>query len=298
MDCQKERSAIVEASDGTITALARNRLVQLRGERWEDVIRGSPLASERIDQAFFDREGHLVVMTNSEIWYRIGGRDDEFRRAAVAGSTWGQFAQQPDGSLWALKNRPGANSAVIERLFLDDVPRPRAERIVLPASAFIADRSGEIWIAGDRGLTKFIPRSERASDSTSLVAQTATLDEFTHADGLTGDSEAVIQDQSGSVWSAGNRGIDQFKAPRKVRFIDEPLSKDPVLTVCPSGDVWIGIYGKPAWSIHQGAVTQHGPNRDPIAMYCDQAETVWLADSAGFFRYQSGRVEPVTLPPV
>lgn len=289
---------IIESPDGAISAVARNQLVELRGEKWEQVIRVSPLASERIGQAFYDRDGHLVVMTDSEIWYRGRGRDDEFHKAAAAGATWGQFAQQADGSLWTLENTPGRKGAVIERLFLDNVPRSHPERIVLPASTFIADREDAIWIAADKGLLQFVPSSPRHSDLHSVMAPgVQRRDLFTQADGLSGDSEVVMQDQSGNIWSGGVRGIDRFKVPRVVRFVDEPLTKDPVLTVCPSGDLWMATYGKPVWTIHQGVVTEHGPHRDPMAIYCDQAGTVWLTDSGGLFRYQAGRIESVPPPP-
>jgi signal transduction histidine kinase/ligand-binding sensor domain-containing protein len=291
-----EVAQIIEAPDGTVTAVARNHLVQLRGERWEEVIRTSPLANERIGQAFFDREGRLLVMTDSEIWYRVGGSDDVFRRAAAAGANWGQFAQQPDGSLWTLKNSVANTPAAVERLFLDDVPRSHPERILIRASAFIADRSDAIWIAADKGLVKFVPHSQRAAVVSSGLAQKVALDE-SYANSVTTETNAVLQDESGNIWSAGTDGLDRFKVPRLVRFIDQRLSREPVLTVCPSGEVWIATYDKPVWSVHQDVVTEHGPKRDPTGIYCDQAGAVWLAEYSGFFRYQAGHIEPVPLPP-
>lgn len=94
---------------------------------------------------------------------------------------------------------------------------------------FFKDREGALWIGTyHSGLWRVV---------------NGKAEHFTHADGLSSNNIAsIFEDREGSIWVATTQGIDQFRAPRIVRFAaQEGLSGDrPAnLFVTTSGDLWV-----------------------------------------------------------
>jgi signal transduction histidine kinase/ligand-binding sensor domain-containing protein len=286
---------LVQAPDATIYAIAKDHLVRLRGDRWDEVVLPGPLSSQVIVRVFFDHEGRLWVLSESDIWYRAPGEDQGFQKTAETGSMFGTFAQQPDGSIWVMKNVLGQEPAEIQRVFLVG-SSSHPERVKIAASDFISDDAGTLWIAADNGIAKFDWSNVDAARQGASIVGSPPLNTFTRADGMTGDATVVMQDSSGDIWAGGTRGIDRFKIPRLVRFTDERLAVDPAITVCPSGTIWTATHDQPLHEIRGDLVIDHGPAREANALFCDRAETLWVASEGKFWHLRNGVNEAIQPP--
>ena len=273
-------SQLIQSPDGEMMALVKNQLMVLSGGRWQNVVGLSALQGEPIRQVFFDREGHMLLLTNAAVWYRSNA-GQRLIRSAAAGGYWGSFAEQPDGSLWVLTNSRGPHPAIIQRVHLDDSAHTASEKFAIPATQLAQGTVGSLWIAADAGLARW--------------TLGATPDLYTHLDGLTpGTVNTVLKDATGTVWAGTDSGLDRFKTPRLVRVLG-PGSHFPALSVCPTGEVWVAGEG-PVQSIQDDVVHTHGPARNSEAIYCDHEGVVWLVADEGFWRYQGDAVQKVSPP--
>jgi signal transduction histidine kinase/ligand-binding sensor domain-containing protein len=276
---------ILQSPDGTILAIARDRLVELHQARWHELDAANGLPNESVASASFDHSGRLFVMANKRIWLQESRRGN-FRKLPTEGGVWGAFAERPDHSVWAITNVPDRKPAYIEQLQLgaDSLP---ARRIVIEASGFMSDDRGALWIAGDKGVAR-----------ADLGSRTQPPEVFTHVEGLTSDSvNTVFRDRSGNVWVGTSAGIDRFRNTPLVRFIDRNLPLTPRITACPSGEVWVASHQMPPFSVRSADLIDHGPPRNGAAIYCDQTGAVWLSDQQGFFRYGAADIRAISLPP-
>lgn len=288
---------ILQSPDGSILAIARDHLVQLRDGRWSNYGTSAGYPNEAVSSAFFDHSGRLFVMANMAIWLQNSGREN-FRMLPTAGGLWGMFAERPDGSVWVITNLPNRKPAYIERLPLDTDPQAPPQRIIIDASGFIADDHGALWIAGDKGVARANFGLHASPAAAGVQAGNQGLDVYTHVEGLTSDAVSTIfQDRSGNLWVGTAAGIDRLRNTPLVRFVDRTLPFNPQLTVCPSGEVWAGSYQTTPFSVRRGATTDHGTTRNSVAIFCDRAGVVWLSDRMALFRYQGGDVRAITPPP-
>jgi hypothetical protein len=89
---------IGEAPNGTIMALPRDRLMELRSGHWEDVPAAASLLGQAVSQFSFDRSDALWVVTVGSIW-RLPAGGKKFEKVWDKGTAIANFSQSPDGSL-------------------------------------------------------------------------------------------------------------------------------------------------------------------------------------------------------
>jgi signal transduction histidine kinase/ligand-binding sensor domain-containing protein len=285
---------IFEAPGGTMMAVARNRLVQLNSDRWEESQSASSLLGEEVRGCFFDRTGTLWLATQASIWQLPPGQQ-HFQRTSESGGTDVMFAESADGGIWLRASNPGPAPAVIRRLFAGPKENDSEKQLKIDAGDLLFDRDGLFWIATQKGILRIRPDH---ADQYDLQARDAR-DTYSHPDGLTSDSAiSVLQDSSGDIWFGTTAGLDRFRKPNLVRFINKRLAETPYFTLaeCPSTDLWVGIYGKPLLSVRGGEVLEHKPIREPVFAHCDLNGTLWLSDEKGLFRYQGDQIQRIPPP--
>jgi signal transduction histidine kinase/ligand-binding sensor domain-containing protein len=279
---------ILEAPDGTMLAIARNRLVRLQGGRWGAVAdAAASLKNENVVRMFFDRRRTLWVATETSVWSLEDGQA-HFQKTEEPGGFVTGFAESPDGHLW-MSAITGDSRTRRLRVGIDH--GAPSQPLPFAADGIDVDRDGRLWLASQNGLV-LLPAS--APDGKN--AET-----FSHVDGLSDDSATsnILRDMLGNVWVGTPRGLDRFRAPRLVRFIDRPIPRMSLLAACPSGEMWLGGYYGMV-SARNGTITQSrrkDADVNDFSAFCDRHSVLWLTDEDGLWRLDHGVYQRMPAPP-
>jgi len=287
------QGGIVQSPDGTMWAVVRSHLLRLNQNRWHEDAWNDRLSRNDIEQVFFARSGAQWIAAGGQIYSRANTAEPFMPR--TNGSPDGTaLAGASDGSVWALLTEHLAIPPITVKLLTGSYAgAPRGVMSAGDQSSLIDD-DGSLWVANDHGLLRFAPGkwpSIRADPE-------ASAETYGHVDGLSADSiTSLFRDQAGSIWVGTSKGLDRFKKPALVRYLDTPLTGDALLTSCPNGDVWIASRDSPLMSIHDGVADPHGYNRWIISLYCDRAGILWFGEQNGIWRYESDKFDYVAYPP-
>jgi signal transduction histidine kinase/ligand-binding sensor domain-containing protein len=290
---------IGEAPDGTIMALPRDRLMELRSGHWESVRAAASLLGQEVSQFSFDQSGTLWVVTVSAIW-RFPAGDQKFEKVWDKGTAVANFSQSPDGSLWVYTAAMGVGPNLLRRLPGNGNDSSPSWQVTVNGAGLIFDSHGVIWMATDHeGVLRLTPKNSTSTNrlGTSLE-KIFSSDIYRHSDGLTADAARyLMEDSSGDIWIATSLGIDRLRKPTLKRFVDRKIQYDAVLTQCPGGALWLSDPGLSAVSIEDGKMIEHGRPRNPSSAYCDRTNAVWLPAREGLDVVKKNQIYHVPTPP-
>ena len=274
-------------------AVARNRLVHLVGGRWRDESSILRLLAEDVYQTFFDREGNQWIATGKSV-YRLPAGQHKLENVDPSGAIGGIFTEAPDGSLWMSSESLAQKQGSVRLIYSRGSAVARSAKIKASTVALLSDTEGSLWIAPvNHGLL----RAHAAQTSSGDSPQGLLLENYSHLDGLTSDSVSrILQDHAGNIWVSTNRGLDRFKQPRLIRYVDRPLPLIQALGTCADKETWVGTYGAPLLSIRDGHTFEHGHERKIINVFCDLDGAVWFTDDEGLWRYQSDHFFHIPAP--
>ena len=150
----------------------------------------------------------------------------------------------------------------------------------------LTDREGNLWAGtGQGGLHRFKPRLFQMYDTRNGMAGNVVT--------------SVSEDRQGRMWIGVNGGgLHCWESGRMFR-VTEPaslLEYPLVYSVLAEGKgaVWVGIYGRTALRVFQGAVTpfhlkETADPATPWALFESRAGEIWLGTESGLMRYADGR---------
>jgi signal transduction histidine kinase/ligand-binding sensor domain-containing protein len=284
---------IVQAPDGAIWTIARNHLVHFSQGRWiEDAWNGSAPRAD-VEEMFFDRAGTQWVEAGGSIYSRQSASQPFALRGL--GSQFGNtIAATPDGSLWNVETQQLALPARTVAKLADKYGQGSSGEISQSDQTAVFDRDGFLWIANDHGIIRYAPDQFPSAKSN----QPAVAETYGHIDGLTSDSIiALFRDKSGNIWVGTSRGLDRFKMPALVRYLDVPLTGEVTLASGANGDVWIASRDSPLVSVHEGNSTAHGYNRWISSLYRSASGSLWFGEQAGVWNYNDEKFRFIPFPP-
>jgi signal transduction histidine kinase/ligand-binding sensor domain-containing protein len=138
------------------------------------------------------------------------------------------------------------------------------------------DSTHAIWVVADNVLRRYRwpPGADRP-----------IVDEFTAADGLTGQVFSLLEDREGNIWAGTTRGLDRF-GPARLHQVPLPEpSLDPLLIPTRDGEPWIGgqVGGVLRLGTHPAVTQDLGRNIMTATRARDGS--LWVAGSLGVLRY-------------
>lgn len=295
---------IVSAPDGSIWAVARNQLVHLVNNRWQEAGRSVGLAQKSVYELLFDKEGTLWIAAGDALYALPKGHSRvqliELLTTAHDLRSVSRLVEATDGSLWISESFYSGEPDMVKRLPIKGFIATEPVLIRDQAISLIPSSDGSLWILSiTGGVWRVRTTGVRARDSRSgLLVEKVSTERFTRGDGLTSNyTFDGIEDKAGNVWIATDRGLDRFRTPDFLRFVDYPLADSAKLAACPQGGIWMADNGTPLLSYQDGRTVAHGPVRDTLSIYCDHRGVVWLNDMQGLWKYQNGRFTHVPYPP-
>lgn len=155
------------------------------------------------------------------------------------------------------------------------------------------DQGGNIWIAADRGLIKFIPQKEEF---------TLYQPKYGKEDLRFNEFYALCEDRSGTLWIGApkggvftfDKGSETFKNYRHNPNIPNSLSSNDVLSICEdqSGSIWIAalfggldIYDRERDNFRSYTSNFKNPNSlsndRPICIFEDRTGVLWVGTHKG-----------------
>jgi signal transduction histidine kinase/ligand-binding sensor domain-containing protein len=296
---------ITQGPDGTIAAIARGQLVELRSGRWVQSVAASATLGSDVQRIFFDRKGTLWAATRTYIW-KLPIGDREFEKVSQAGGLDTYFAEAPDGTVWAQNQLVDPAQSFTRRISGGDLGRAVPDRIRSDGVRMLFDWNGLLWMGStDTGVLRVLPTQtpQRVADRRGRT-DGFSIEHYPSLEGLSHIGVySMMMDNAGDIWVGTSAGLDRFRRPNLVRFFDKQLAETGVaITQCPRGDLWLGVPQSSAISMRDGVVKAHGPKREFIAAHCDAANVVWMTSYQGLWRYSDDTSRnippPVGIPPV
>lgn len=317
-------TTLFEDAGGNVWAGNRSGLYRFAEDRWEPAGAGLPTGAV-LYSAYVDRRGEFFVATPSGAFRRTAGQS-RFRNAERVDRVVRHLAEDTDGRLWVSDPVIG-----FRRLNDPDMPTRAAEKG--QGSRLLRDSRGNLWVGTfGQGLwrVRFDPTT-----ATPIVERTSTLTGFSD-DGVTaiiedregniwagtydgldrltphklapvmnlGVIRGIEETPEGNVWVGTVDALIEF-APGKA----EPRRRPAAFNGAPPsamhtderGTLWVAtnrdllrfVHGK--WSSVRFPADK--ALRQITAITSDLQGGVWLYDrDRGVVRWNSGRLEPLTLP--
>ncbi len=251
---------IVVPSDRSVWAIAENKLLVLRGNRWEDFGRARGLPDEPLWSLFFDSRGNIWTSARQKLFVlRPGHRIFDLYPTKTFIVV--DLAETPDGNIWLSDGwrviRPLASTSA-------------GKEIVVPGyTRTLIDPSGTMWLAQDyRGVSHFQAATAHAPQG-PLVEETDLSSEQTNS---------ILRDRDGDIWVGTSRGLDRFQSSPLKTLRNTRVEYYPALAADAQSGVWIGMLAHPLVHASGDALTAFGPEAGSSPMVCDDRGHVWLVD--------------------
>ncbi|SEG63373.1 Histidine kinase [Bryocella elongata] len=158
----------------------------------------------------------------------------------------------------------------------------------------LAARDGTIWMGTEKdGIERFDAESNKLARNSRIK-----IDVFGHKDGLTGKrASTIFEDREGSVWVAGDKGLDQF---RMVPV--HQVTLDAFLTTLPTNGIWphfiIGTRRlvDVTSDTYSPLTREFESGHQPRAEFRGDDGTIWVGGTDGLWRYVNRQFSRVALP--
>jgi signal transduction histidine kinase/ligand-binding sensor domain-containing protein len=292
---------IKEGQDGSIWAVVHRRLMLLEGDHWINAGALMGIESGGVNTVFFDHEGTQWVSVSAgartAIYYRPQSQKQFLNAAATLGPATesANFAESKTGELWIAL----ANELTIARTDLQqlDVPGHKAKSpkiIHLPFEANMMTFAGDgsLWVAGSSELQRFEPTTTGGTPGFSREI-------FGIAEGLTSKNVSdILEDRNGDMWLTTGSGIERFRQPVLVRYVDRRLDPSILsLSRDAEGTIWIGQARAPILSVRADQTVEHGSVvSDAEVVFHDSHGVLWLRSQEGMLREEGNHLTKIGLP--
>lgn len=286
--------SFLEDQDGSIWAAAAGGLGHFTGGKWHRIGSDMQFDSTEASYMLLDSNSTLWLTTTNDVYYLAKGAI-AFVKTGFKTMETASLAQAPDSRV------------LIEDAF-GIVPLTRAMPKSFPAIGRLmtvknpqglrVDRDGTIWEFPDHdGVVRLpLPPSTAVKPSN----HTATIQHFTHTDGLTSDLVvSSLEDHEGNIWIATSRGLDRFRA---TAFTPAPIPPDLrsfALLSAPNGVMMIGSenggLGRLDGTTFQSVTgTPHGT---VSSLYAAPDGRTWIGGPGRLGYLQKERYVSIPIPP-
>jgi len=273
-------SALVEAPEGTIWAVADPGLYRLEGRQWTRVPVLNGTANARVVNAGAFKDGRLWAGSTSGLF--VQENDRTFHKAAT-GWAWAATEDTPR-SVWVTDVVVGVRQVA-------EQPHPQAG---FEGNGYrvIHDRRGNLWVATiGEGLWRVRPRADGGR-----VLEKATLQS-----GLFSDSvQSLLEDSEGNVWVGTTVGLHRL-TPQKLTAVTN-VGLVTAAEASGADGLWLGTsYGlvglpRDGWQQTASRATIAGPYIRTVRR--DKTGVLWASTYDDVLRVRDGRLQSLTIPAV
>jgi len=267
-------------NDHSAWAVADNKLLVLRGERWENFGAQHGLPSDQLFSLFFDREGNLWTSTRHKLFVLYKGR----RTFAVYPTKTFMvvdIGEMPNGQLWI---SDGWNS--IRPLIAT------ASQKAIPTDGYVRmliDPVGTLWMAQDyRGLS-YLPSIAPSTTSNAVVKQPDLSSEQTNV---------IMRDRDGDIWIGTSSGLDRLQSSALKMLSNIRVEYYPALASDPKGGVWVAALSHRILHSSISGFNSFGAEVGSSPIVCDDQSRLWLVDPIqnALTRYDQATVTRFPVP--
>src|ERR1700753_2444947 len=255
------------AADGVLWVSTSSGLARLSGERWQTMDGAVDYSGETPDWmgVIAGRFG-VITRTSSFVYDTSLGHFERRPRSEGEVARYGV----PPGSTW----RPDLQHTIEHE-----------------PNQTLLDRDGSLWVSGFRTLVRY-RWSERGGGAVPRE------DDFTTAQGLTGDVSCILQDREWNIWVGTDKGLDRFSVPtlQRLYFPDGAFNTLPIAGDL--GDLWVASTNHPIRRLgqHNRSIPELG--NSVMAAFRAADGTLWTAGQGGLFQYAHDIVVLQAPPPV
>jgi signal transduction histidine kinase/ligand-binding sensor domain-containing protein len=232
--------SFLQDQDGSIWAAAASGLGHFSGGKWQRIEADMHFDSKEASYLLQDREGTLWVTTTNNVYFLAKGAK-EFVKTGFKTLEFAHCVQTPDGTVW-IEDPLGV--VPLTRQMPKTVSAGRRLLTAKNADGLMVDRDGTLWEFPDLGGVLRISFPATVAGQPPQ-ARAASLQHFTHLNGLTSDQMAAyLEDHEGNIWIATTRGLDRF---RMTVFTPAPIPESLqslALATEPNGGILIGSDAK------------------------------------------------------
>jgi len=293
---------LAESSTGILVAGTAKGLWQFSDGKWRDASSEWRLPGEQGRAVWFDRGDGLWVETESRVVRlpRGDGQIPDSGLRLLRSAVKAEFAQERDGTVWMTELYRSTH----------DFPRAddprRMTEIDLGGWSLLVDRKGSLWVGtlGD-GLRRIVDPGEVRG---RIIAKFGKETEaFSSRDGLQSDViYSVLEDREGSIWVAGNRGLERFRDGAFTPVVPPGSMRAHYVYATRDSALWIGGYGRggyqrldPRSRKMEEIGERFVPLTDrfvPLTLYQDPSGTIWTLNGEKVFRFDPVKRDFVALP--
>jgi signal transduction histidine kinase/ligand-binding sensor domain-containing protein len=271
---------ILVRGDGSVWAIADNKLLVLRGDRWEDFGKAKGLPNDPLGCLFFDSRGNLwTSMRNRLFVLRPGGKSFDLYPTQTLLAV--DMAEMPNGTLWLSDGW---------RTIRPLEPTPSKIEIRVPSyTRMLVEPSGTVWLAQDyRGVSHFHPNE--SSDALGPLVQEAGVSSE--------QTNAIFRDRDGDIWVGTSRGLDRFHSSPLQALTNVRVEYYPAMSGDAHRGVWIAMLSHPLIRADGDSLSPVGREVGSSPIVCDDNGRVWLVDPIfnQLTEYEQGKMTRFPVP--
>lgn len=271
---------IVVQGDRSVWAIADNKLLLLRGDRWVDFGKEHGLPDEPLWSLFFDSRGNIWTSARHKLFVLRPGHQT-FVLYPTKTFIVVDLAEMPDGEIWL-----SDGWRVIRPLD----PTSSEKKILVPSyTRTLIEPSGSMWMAQDyRGVSHF-QAARNHKPSGPLVAESDLTSEQTNS---------ILRDRDGDIWVGTSRGLDRFHASPLKSLRNTRVEYYPALAADAHSGVWIAMLAHPLVHASGDTLSATGREIGSSPIVCDDQGRVWLVDPLfdTLTVYDRGKMSRIPVP--
>jgi signal transduction histidine kinase/ligand-binding sensor domain-containing protein len=289
--------SIVRDRSGTIWAVTRGGVVQLKGSHW--VLAGADRnVPNNCYTAFLDREGTLWIGAEDRVVFLPEGHTN-FQLAADHLADAKKFAEASDGTVWMAEI---GRSVRPVRVSGRSMTSAQAE-VRVGSEAILIDNAGSLWIPTLGDGIRRVPYPEQMG-ALKISEYGPEAEIFTVKDGLSGNyAESILEDREGNVWIGTDAGLDRFSQAAFVPVFLPSGSSGFTLTAREQGGVWVSSQNRLLMQVRDGKVsiapivTGKESVTGVLSTYQNAKGDLWINTVHNLLLYSGGKLRKIaTLP--
>jgi signal transduction histidine kinase/streptogramin lyase len=289
--------SIARDRSGTIWAVTRGGIAQLKGSHW--VVAGADRnVPSNCYTVFVDREGTLWIGAEDRVVFLPEGHTN-FQLAADHLTNARKFAEASDGTVWMAEI---GRSVRPVRVSGRSMTSAQAE-VRVGSQAILIDKVGSLWIPtlGD-GIRRVPYPDQMGALKISEYGPEAEI--FTVKDGLSGNyAQCILEDREGNVWIGTDAGLDRFRQAAFVPVFLPSGSSGFTLTAREQGAIWVSSQNRLLMQVRDGKVsiapivTGTESVTGVLSTYQNANGDLWINTVHNLLLYSDGKLRKIaTLP--
>jgi len=278
-----------EAKDGTVWAIT-DRLNVFKNGKWEAIDEGIPRG--RGTGLLIDRRGGVWAAFASGLFWRHD-QNSGFKKISTR-STPTQFAEAPDGTVWAVTDAQGLAQFDASDGSLLSTAHVKDRGMI--SGRLMFDRDGNLWCASFDGVLQRLSRTALANHA---EAEPELVEAISEKEGLTGGVVTnLLQDREGNVWVTTSSGIDRFReAP--VSRVPVPVQQGAVVLAIAAADhgkMWVTDWNGGLFLADKVAEPVDGNLKNMSMMYRGPSGRLWMGNPEALWVRENGTMRHYEWP--